>query len=163
LFFSRAQLVEQIESLVDHPIGTGTVAIHLVDHDDGTQTQCQRFLGDETCLRHRAFDRIHQQQYAIDPTQHALYFAAEVGMAGRVHDVDMHAFVIHCAVLRQNGDAALFFQVVAIHHALGDMFVGGKRAGLTEQLVHQSGLAVVNVGDDGDIADFAGHGYGLAL
>jgi hypothetical protein len=28
-----------------------------------------------------------------------------------------------------------------------------KRAGLLQQLVHQRGFAVVNVGDDGDIAD----------
>jgi hypothetical protein len=35
--------------------------------------------------------------------------------------------------------------------------VGGERAGLAEELVNQGGLAVVNVGDDGDIADGAGH------
>ena len=88
---------------------------------------------------------------------------AEVGVARRVHDVDMHAFEIYRAVLCQNGDAALFFQIIAVHHSLGDMFIGSERAGLTQQLVDQSGLAVVNVGDDGDIAELAGHGYSLAM
>jgi hypothetical protein len=35
--------------------------------------------------------------------------------------------------------------------------MGGEGAGLTEQLVDQGGLAVVNVGDNGDISEGAGH------
>ena len=67
------------------------------------------------------------------PTVHADYFvknkdhvanlATEIGVAGSVDDIDMHAFVIHRTVLRQDGDAALFFDVIAVHHALGDMLV----------------------------------------
>ena len=75
---------------------------------------------------------------------------------GCIDDIDVHAFILHRAVLRQNGDAALFFQVVGIHHALGDMLVRGESASLLQQLVHQGGLAVVNVGDDGDITELAG-------
>ena len=43
----------------------------------------------EPCLRHRPVDRIDQQQYRIDHRQDPLDFAAEVGMAGRVDDVDL--------------------------------------------------------------------------
>src|SRR5690606_2070263 len=36
-------------------------------------------------------------------------------------------------------------------------------AGLAQQLVDEGGLAVVDVGDDGDVADGAGHGGGKSL
>ena len=163
MLFRCTQLVEQIESLVYHPIGAGTITVDLVDHHDGTQAQRQRLLGDKTGLRHRALDRVYQQQHAVHHAQHPFHLAAEVGVARCIDDVDMHAFIIHGAVLGQDGDTALFFQVVAVHHALGDMFIGSKRACLAQQLVHQSGLAVVNVGDDGDITELAGHGYSLAI
>jgi hypothetical protein len=33
------------------------------------------------------------------------------------------------------------------------LLVGAERPGLPQHLIHQSGLAVVDVGDDGEIAD----------
>ena len=163
LLFGRAEFVKQIKSLVDHPIRARAVAIHLIDHHDRAQAQRQCLLGNEAGLRHRAFHRIHQQQHTVHHAQHALHLAAEVGVAGCIDDIDMHALVIHRAVLCQNGNATLLFQIVAVHDALGDMLVGGKCAGLAEQLVHHGGFAVVDVGDNGDIADFAGHGNSLAM
>ena len=44
-------------------------------------------------------------------------------------------------------------EVVAVHHALGDLLVLAEGAALAQQLVDQRGLAVVDVGDDGDVAD----------
>ena len=44
-----------------------------------------------------------------------------------------------------------------VHHALGDVLVRGEGAGLAQQLVDQRGLAVVDVGDDGDVAQGAVH------
>ena len=38
------------------------------------------------------------------------------------------------------------------HDPLLKFFVRGKSAGLLQQFVDQRGLAVVNVGDDGDVA-----------
>ena len=35
-----------------------------------------------------------------------------------------------------------------------DDLIVAKRAGLAEHLVHQRGLAVIDVGDDGDVTDF---------
>ncbi len=42
--------------------------------------------------------------------------------------------------------------VAGVDHALGDLLVGAECAGLLQHLVHQGGLAVVNVGDDRNIA-----------
>jgi hypothetical protein len=65
--------------------------------------------------------------------------------------------VVDRQVLGEDRDAALFLELVRIHHPLGDVLVSGEAAGLDQQLVDQGGLAVVDVGDDGDVADGAGH------
>ena len=51
----------------------------------------------------------------------------------------------------------LALEVVVVHHALGDLLVLAEGAALAQQLVDQRGL-VVDVRDDGDVADLAGHG-----
>jgi hypothetical protein len=75
-----------------------------------------------------------------------------------VDDVDAHAAVIDGAVLGEDGDAALFLDRVGIHDPLAHFLVGGEGAGLLQQAVHQRGLAVVDVGDDGDVSDRTRHG-----
>src|SRR4029079_1667566 len=61
------------------------------------------------------------------------------------------------AVLGQDRDAALALEVVRVHDALGDLLVGAEGAALAQQLGDQRRLAVVDVGDDGDVSDLAGH------
>ena len=55
--------------------------------------------------------------------------------------------------LGEDGDAALALEVVGIHRALGHALVLAEGAGLLQQAVDQRGLAVVDVGDDGDVAE----------
>jgi hypothetical protein len=73
-------------------------------------------------------------------------------VAGGVHDVDAGVLPDDRGRLGQDGDAALFFEVVRIHHALGDALVLAERARLLQELVDEGGLAMVDVGDDGDVA-----------
>ena len=161
LLVGRAELVEQVERLVDDPLRPRAGAVDLVDDDDRLQALLQRLHRDEARLRHRAFDRVDQQQHAVDHAQHALDFAAEVGVARRVDDVDVHVAVIDRAVLGEDRDAALALEVVAVHHPLADVLVLGERARLHQQLVDERGLAVVDVGDDGDVAEvLARRGHG---
>ena len=47
----------------------------------GCRPELQRLQRDEARLRHRPFDRVDQQQHAVDHAQHALDLAAEVGVA----------------------------------------------------------------------------------
>ena len=56
-------------------------------------------------------------------------------------------------VLGEDGDATLAFQFVGIHDAVGHLLVAAKDAALVQHGVNQGGLAVVDVRDDGDIAD----------
>jgi hypothetical protein len=71
---------------------------------------------------------------------------AEFGAAARVGPADR-------GVLRQDRDATLALQVVGIHDALAQVLALVQRVGLAQQLVDQRGLAVVDVGDDGDVAE----------
>src|SRR5690606_28069190 len=157
LLFRGTQLVEQIEGGVDHEIRARARAIDLVDHHDGLQAQGQRLARDEAGLGHRAFDGIDQQQHAVHHGQHALDLAAEVGVARGVDDVDVRAFVFDGAVLGQDGDAALALDVARIHDPLGHLLVVAEGAGLPQQLVDESGFAMVHVGNDGHVAQSSFH------
>src|SRR5690606_10546376 len=89
---------------------------------------------------------------------HPLHLAAEVRVPGGIDDVDAVAVPVDGGVLGQDGDAAFLFLVVAVHHALAQLVAFAEGAGLLQQLVDEGGLAMVDVGDDGDIAQvFDGH------
>ena len=61
-------------------------------------------------------------------------------------------------VLGQDGDAALALQVVGVEDALAlCSFALAELAALAQHLVDQRGLAVVDVGDDGDVANVVTH------
>ena len=110
-------------------------------------------LQHEARLRQRALGSVDQQQDAVDHRERAFDLAAEVGMAGRIDDIDAHAAPSDRGILGHDGDAALALQRERVHHALGDMFVGAEYAGLAQQRVDQRRFTVVDVGHDGEIAD----------
>ena len=143
---------EQVEHLVGDFGGAGVGAIDLVDDDDGLQPHLQRLDDDEFGLRQRPLGGIDQDQRAVNHIEDALDLAAEIGVAGRVDDVDAGVLPDQRGGLGQDGDAALALQVVGIERALGHPLVLAERAGLLQQTVDQGGLAVVDVGDNGDIA-----------
>lgn len=78
----RAKLVKQIEGLVDNPIRTGARTVNLIHHHDRIQSQRQRLPGYKPRLRHRPFDRIDQQQNAIDHRQHTLHLPPKSACPG---------------------------------------------------------------------------------
>ena len=64
----------------------------------------------------------------------------------------LDAVVMHGGIFGKNGDAALPLQVVGVHHPFGHRLILAEDAALFEHLVHQGGLAMVNVGDNGDVS-----------
>ncbi len=78
-------------------------------------------------------------------------------MAGRVDQVQAVGLAVLRLVaerggLRLDGDAALLLQVHRIEH-LRLHFAVGQAAAKLDQAIRQGGLAMVDVGDDGEIAD----------
>ena len=127
-------------------------AVDLVDHHDDLVAQLQGLGEDEPGLGHGALGGVHQEDDAVDHLEDAFHLAAEVGVARGVHDVDLHALVVDGGVLGEDGDAPLPLQVVGVHDPLHGGLVLPVDAALLEHLIHQGGLAVVDVGDDGNIS-----------
>ena len=153
LLIVRFQLDEKIEDQIEHLVRPRVFAVDLVDDDDRLGLVLERFAQNETRLRLRAIVRVDDQQHAVDHLHDALDFAAEIGVAGRVDDVDAITVPLERGVLGADGDALFALEIHRVHHALLDFLVGAKRAGLPQQLIDQRGLAVVDVRDDGDVTD----------
>jgi len=122
-----------------------------------------RFARDEPRLRHRTLDGVDQDQDPIDHRQRPLHLSAEIAMPRGVHDVDVHARVVQSRVLREDRDASLALEVVAVHHAFLQMLMRREHAGLTQELIDQRGFSVVDVSDDGEIANGSVHGRAKAV
>jgi hypothetical protein len=140
---------------------------------------------DEARLRHRSLGRVDEQDHAVDHRKHALHFAAEVGVARRVDDVDLDLGrmdelgreiassggvcglvmdrvsegvrlvdqIADGSVLRQDRDPALLFQVVRVHDSVFHVLVRADGAGLLQECIDERGFPMVDVGDDGNVAD----------
>ncbi len=152
-FVRRVETHEQIKDLVNRPMRAGGRLVNLIDHDNNRQVQREGFLEHKKRLRHRAFLGIDQQQCAISHFQDAFDLAAEIGVSGRVDNIDTEVLIIECAIFCGDGDAALALQFIRVHQALRHFLVVTEHTAKFEQLVNQRGFAVVNVSDDGDVPD----------
>jgi hypothetical protein len=141
-------------------VDPGVGPVDLVDDEDHRQPRLERLAQHEARLRQRPLARVDEEEHAVDHRQPALDLAAEVGVAGRVDDVELHAAVADRGVLREDRDALLALEVHRVHDALGDVLVLAERARLPEHGVDQRRLAVVDVGDDRDVAQVLADGGG---
>ncbi|MBG9887308.1 hypothetical protein ABE10_12385, partial [Bacillus toyonensis] len=160
----RGETQQQVVRLTLHLGDTGVRAVGLVDEEDDGKLRLERLAQDETRLRQRALARVDEQHHAVHHRESALDLAAEVRVAGSVDHVDgdrslgVRAVVGDRRVLGEDRDALLALQVVRVHGALLDVRVLAERSGLTEHRVHQRGLAVIDVGDDCDVAEVCAEG-----
>ena len=127
-------------------------AVYLVEDKYDAVPQLQRAAEHEPGLRHGSLRGVDQQYDAVDHLEYALHLAAEVGVTRGVDNVYLVVAVVHGGVLREDGYAALTFQVAGVHDSLGHLLVLVEHARLLEHLVHQRGLAVVDVGDYRDVS-----------
>ncbi len=172
LIFARVEIDEQVVNLVQHLLRARVGPVDLVDHQNRRQLGFQRLAQHVAGLRQRTFAGIDQQHHAVDHLQRALHLAAKIAVAGRVDDIDLdlgrvpgvgRGMIEDGGVFGQDGDAALALQLVGIHHPLDMGLVGAEGAALVQHGVHQRGLAVVNVGDDGDVANTRAQNYPFQL
>ena len=115
LFFGGSKGEHQVENLFVHLFGAAVGLVHLVDYDDRLFPQRERFLQYESGLRHRALERVDQQQYAVAHIEYPLHLASEVGVARGVDDVDFVVAVNDRDVFRQDRDSSFAFQIVVVH------------------------------------------------
>ncbi len=149
----RAQVEEELVDGVQDLFRTSVGAVDLVDGHDHREMPGHRLLEHVASLRQRALGGIHEEQDRIDHQETALDLAAEVGVAGRIHDVQADPVVVDGGLLGQDRDALLALQVAGVHDPLHDDLIGSKSAGLAKHRVHERGLAVVDMGHDGKVPD----------
>ena len=161
LIFTGPLLDERVEDLVQDFIGPRIGPVDLVDHDDRPDVAGKRLAQHELGLRHRALEGVDQDECTVGHLQGPLDLASEVGVAGRVDDVDLGRAVVDGDVLGQDGDAALALQVVGVEDPLSLELGGAELPRLAKHRVDQGGLAVVNVGNDGHVSDIISslHGF----
>ena len=156
-----AEVHEQLVDGVEHLGRARVAAVDLVERDDHRQAARHRLLEHVARLRQRPLGRVDQQQHRVDHQQAALDLAAEVGVAGRVDDVQADAAVARSVVC-----LARIVMPFSRSRSLESItrsttrLVGAEGAGLAEHRVDERGLAVVDVGDDGDVAQVVADGGG---
>ena len=155
LLLVRVEVEEQLVDLVHHLADARVGAVDLVHDEHHRQARLERLAQHEAGLGERALGGVHEEHHAVHHRQAALHLAAEVGVAGGVHEVELHGSVADRGVLGEDRDAALALLVHRVHDEVGEPLglVDGEHAGLAQHRVDQGGLAVVDVGDDRDVAD----------
>ncbi len=143
------EVVHLVHDLLDPRVGP----VDLVHDEHDRQAQLERLPQHEPRLRQRPLARVDEQQHAVDHRQPALDLAAEVGMARRVDDVDLHLAELDRSVLGEDRDPLLALEVGRVHDPIGDVLVLPKGAGLPQHRVDERRLAVVDVGDDRDVPE----------
>ena len=131
--------------------------VDLVDDRDDLEVVVDGEVGVGQRLRLDALRRVDQQQRALAGGERARDLVAEVDVAGRVDQVEdvllaVRGGVVQADRMRLDGDAALALEV----HRVEDLrlhLTRLQRAGELEEAVGQRRLAVVDVGDDREIAD----------
>src|SRR5437763_301404 len=156
------EVQEQLVDLVDDGRHPGVGPVDLVDDQDHRQAGLERLAQHEAGLGLRALGRVDEEEHAVDHGQGPLHLTAEVGVAGGVDDVELHAAEADGRVLGQDRDALLPLEVHRVEDAVGDLLVLPEDAGLPEHGVDQGRLAVVDVGHDGDIAEIGALGHGTS-
>ena len=74
-------------------------------------------------------------------------------MPGRIRDIDRDPLVRNGGIFSQNRDAALSLKLIGIHHHLLSLVrLNREGACLLKHRVHQRCFAMVNVRDDGNVA-----------
>ncbi len=147
-------------------VGLGGGQIDLVQHRHDFEIGVDRLIDIGQRLGFHALAGIHHQQRAFAGGQAAADFIGEVDMARRVHEIEDIALAVLGLVgqphgLGLDGDAAFALDIHGIEHLLLH-FARGQAAAKLNQAVGQRGFAMVDMGDDGKVADFGQVGHGRA-
>ncbi len=114
-------------------------------------------------LRLHALRGVDDQQRALARREAARHLVAEVDVTRRIDQVELILPPVARAIGEPHGarldrDAPLPLDVHRVEELLLPLALG-ERAGLLEQAVGERRLAVVDVGDDGEIADVRDVGH----
>ncbi len=148
---------DHVLDLFPHPLGLGARQVDLVDDGEDLEPRVHREVSIGERLRLDALRGVHHEHGALARGQRARDLVVEVHVAGRVDQVEDVVPPVFRVVQQRDGvgldgDAALALQV----HVVEDLvFHLAQRHGVRQlqDAVGQRALAVVDMGDDAEIAD----------
>ena len=158
---------EQVGDLLRDPLRLGAGQVDLVDHRDQLQPVLDREVGVGDGLRLDPLGGVHDQQRALAGGEAAADLVGEVDVAGGVDQVQVVGLAVAGGVLdphrlRLDRDPALALEVHRVEQ-LGLHFLRVDGAGQLEDAIGQGRLAVVDVGDDREVADLLLHGRAVSM
>ena len=156
----RRLVAGQADDVLDLLLDPGRVGggeVDLVDDREDLKVVIHREIGVRQRLGLHALRRVHDQHRALAGGQRAADLIVEVHMARRVDQVQRVGLAVVRRVVQPDGagldgDAALALQI----HVVKDLILHlprGDRLAQLDQTVGERRFAVVDVGDDGKIAD----------
>ena len=162
---------EHVLELLDDHVRLRRGQVDLVDDGDDDEALREREVDVGERLGLDALGGVDDEDGALAGLEAAADLVAEVDVAGRVDEVEPVRQAVARGVLeahraRLDGDALLALEVHGVEHLARHLArVDGVRQ--LEDAVGQRGLAVVDVGDDGEVAQArlgdAGHGARASL
>ncbi len=161
----RCRYADDVLDLLDDALRLCRGQIDLVEDRHHLDALLDRRVAIRHRLRFHALRGVDHQQRALARGKRARHFVGEIDVAGRVDQVEL----VHLPVLRRvaerdglglDGDAALALEIHRIQHLRLHLAVGQTAAEL-DDAVGERRLAVIDVSDDGEIADVL-HGDGQA-
>ncbi len=157
---------EQVGDLLRDPVGLGSGQVDLVDHGDQLEPVLDRQVGVGDGLRLDPLGGVDDQERALAGGEAARDLVGEVDVAGGVDQVQVVGPPVGGAVLDPHRlgldrDPALALEVHRVEH-LRLHFRRVDGPGELEDAVGQGRLAVVDVGDDREVADLL-HGRGRSM
>ena len=131
--------------------------VNFIDDRDDFEVMVERHIAVRQRLRLNALRRVYHQQRAFARRQCTADFVGEVHVTGRVNQVERVGFavlggIVHMHRLGLDGDAALAFQLHAVQNLLHHLALL-ENARRFQNAVSQRGLAMVNMGDNAEIAN----------
>ena len=153
---------DHLLDLLADALGLGGRQVDLVQHHDDLVVVVDRLVDVGQRLRLDALRGVDHQQRALAGGERARHLIGEVDMAGRVDQIEdvvlaVVGLVVQPHGLRLDGDAALALDIHVVEHLL--LHVARLQpAGRLDQPVGQRRLAVVDMGDDCEIADVGNGG-----
>ena len=148
---------EQVGDLLGDPLRLGAGEVDLVDHRDQLEPVFDRQVGVGDGLRLDPLGGVDDQQGALAGGEAAADLVGEVDVAGRVDQVQVVGLAVVGLVLDPHGlgldrDPALPLEVHRVEQ-LRLHFFRIDRAGELQDAVGERRLAVVDVGDDREVAN----------
>ena len=145
-------LADELRHLRGGCVRIGLREVDLVDDRDDLEVVLDREVGVGEGLRLDALRSVDDEERALACLQCARDLVREVDVAGRVDQVELVAAPEDAHGLGLDRDPALALELHAVEHLLPHLPPGQRLRDL-EDAVGQRRLPMVDVGDDGEVAD----------